>query len=219
MVADEFYQISVTLTAKLLNFSVEDSTYNKYKTCTGQILINDGQNAQLFPITAGSDMLEQLTGLVGKYITITGCVRNYRCNDIKYNVIRVYSAEEADESIVLNSVQAVCEVVGLMTKPGAHIEANVKAAQLYLLTNEKYNKHTRLNAVMFGTPDQPLTIDKLPTLGSICSIRGYLQLDKANQKIVHIENCKSTQALEGKLELVVTYIKEVNDDSRKSDNN
>lgn len=213
--AEEFYQISVMISGKLLDFNIENNSYNKYKTGTGTLLVNDGQNNQMFPITAGKELAEQLTELKGSFVEITGAVRNYRCNEEKYNVIRVYSViEKENEESPVNSVQATCEVIGLMTKQSVHANTTAKAAQVYLLTNEKYDKHTRLNAVIFGTPCMPLSLDKLPALGKLYHFKGYLQLDRANQKPVQVDS-SNTQTVEGKLELVVTGYEEVNNDSRK----
>lgn len=217
--ADNFYQISVMLSGKLLDFNIEDHNYNKYRTGTGTLLVNDGQNNQIFPITAGKELAEQLIELKGSYIELTGAVRNYRCNDEKYNVIRVYSVEAKTEDTKVNSVQAICEVIGLMAKQSTYANTNVKAAQVYLLTNEKYDKHTRLNAVIFGTQGTPLSLDKLPTLGTLYHFVGYLQLDRANQEAVKLDVGDSASAVEGKLELVITSYKEVNNDSRKGNDN
>lgn len=217
--ADNFYQISVMLSGKLLDFNIEDHNYNKYRTGTGTLLVNDGQNNQIFPITAGKELAEQLIELKGSYIELTGAVRNYRCNDEKYNVIRVYSVEAKTEDTKVNSVQAICEVIGLMAKQSTYANTNVKAAQVYLLTNEKYDKHTRLNAVIFGTQGMPLSLDKLPTLGTLYHFVGYLQLDRANQEAVKLGVDDSASAVEGKLELVITSYKEVNNDSRKGNDN
>lgn len=204
---DEFYQISVILSGKLLDFSVEDTTYNKYGTGTGNILVTDGQNFQLFPITAGKELTDKLIAARGTFVEITGAIRNYRHNDEKFNVIRVYSVEEKGENADVNSVQATCEVVGVMTKPS--VSSMVKAAQIYLLTNEKYDKHTRLNAVIFGSNNMPLLLDTLPTLGKLYNFKGYLQLDKANQKQVKLNDSEIKCASTGKLELVVTNYEEV----------
>lgn len=201
---DGFYQISIIISGRLLDFEVEDTNFNKYKTGTGKLLVYTEQTVQLFPITAGKELVEQLTKLIGSYVEITGAVRNYRCNEEKYNVIRAYSIEEKAEDTCINSVQATCEVVGLMTKPSMQNKMNVKAAQLYLLTNEKYNKHTRLNAVIFGANDKPLNIGTLPSLGSVYAFKGYLQIDKASQKTIGLSDLGIENAVAGKLEMVVT---------------
>lgn len=206
---DEFYQISIHISGKLLDFSVEDHNFNKYKTGTGRLLVFDGQTAQIFPITAGKELIDTLNASVGTYIDVSGAVRNYRCNDEKYNVIRVYSVEPTEMTNYINSVQATCEVIGLMTKPSLHAATSVKAAQLYLLTNEKYDKHTRLNAVIFGTSGTPLLLDSLPKLGGLHHFKGYLQLDRVNQQIVTINDTDYEKAAEGKIELVVTDYEEV----------
>lgn len=216
---EEFYQISIIISGKLLSYTVEDSNYNKYKTGTGKLLINDGENAQIFPITAGKELTDKLLNLVGQTVELTGAVRNYRRNDEKYNVIRVYSIEAVETDTDVNSVQATCEVIGLMTKPSLHANSSAKAAQLYLLTNEKYDKHTRLNAVIFGSATTPLSLEQLPALGKLYNFKGYLQLDRANQYTVELDNCISKTANEGKFELVVTHHEEAGYDSTESNDN
>ena len=212
---EDFYQISIIISGKLLDFTTEETTYNKYNTGTGHLLVKSEQKAQIFPITAGKDLTKQLTELVGSYVEITGAVRNYRCNEEKYNVVRVYSATKLEEDTSVNSVQATCEVVGLMTKPGSHNKASIKTAQVYLLTNEKYDKHTRLNAVIFGTNDTPLSVAALPTLGTLYTFKGYLQLDKASQKPAQLTSREIGDAVEGKIELVITDLKQTKQNEKQ----
>ena len=202
--SNNYCQILVTLVGKLLSFNIVDNTYNKYKTGTGELLISIGNQQQVITLSAGQEQITQLEQLIGHTIEITGAIRNYRQNNKKFNVVRVYSAISVEDTYnYKNQVHAECELVGLMVKSASK---ETKVIQLYFITHEKYDKHTRLNAIIFS--DSKETQNKIDTLsiGQRYEIKGYIQLNKTDCTAKKISN---TEVLQGDIEVVVSDIKQM----------
>lgn len=204
MTTNNFYQITLTLSGKLLEFKMEDNKFNKYQTGVGKLLINDGKVAQIIRITAGQEVAESLLENLNKHIKITGYIRNYRQSNKKYNIVRVYSVTPATQSIDINEVNAECKLIGVMSK-ATTCDKSIELMQLYLLTNEKYNKHTRLSAIFFKSPAETINL----SIGKIYKLNGHIQVNKINNEKETLKECLSTTAISGDLELIVNNIKEV----------
>lgn len=213
---DTYYQVLLTLSGKLIEFEVEKNTYNKYGVGKGKFLLHRNNCYEIVPITASKDMTIYLSNSVGKFLEISGTLRNYRCDDVRYNVMQVYNASNVDEDAFINSVDATCKLTGIMAKADTPTN-RTPAVQMYLLTNEKYDKHTRLSAVLFNNnKDKSAPKVELPQIGKIYKMRGYIQLNKFDRQATNIDGI---DAYTGKLEMVVRSIEEVTYDSEGLDGN
>ena len=159
----------------------------------------------IIKITANNLIISDLYALIGKNIKIEGIISNYRKDEEHYNVVKIYNVEENPTNKYINSVKATANLVGIIIK----YVNNIKATQLCLLTNEKYDKHTRLNAVIFD--EQRKDDITALSVNSTVGLLGFIQLNKENSKNVNITGCESKTALSGNLELVVSEIWKVKD--------
>ena len=208
---NNFYRIKVELSGKVLNFAMVNDTYNKYQTGTGELLINEKYMPQIIKITASNDIIKQLQNKVGEYVVLAGCIRNYRQDDQKFNVLQVYSVSDCKSEEQVNQVNATGEVISISTIKDKE-NGVLKAVQLFLLTNEKYNKHARLRAVMFNNENH--VIEKgIPEVNQIYMLNGYLQANKVAKQEREIDG-ENKLVRVGELELVFNEFSRI-DDSEK----
>ena len=209
MVTDNYCQIAITLSGILLNFSLENTQYNKYNTGTGELLICSDTSPQIIKLSSSNCMTEKLIEKINKKVELSGFIRNYRRDDERFNTVQVYSVTEVtDETHNTNEVTAQGETIGVTIIKDKIFVDSIRAIQLQLLTHEKYDKHTRLKAVIFSNANKLLSTTELPVVGKRYTITGYIQAGKLCRKPI-VVNGKQIVARTGEIELVVLSIAEI----------
>lgn len=190
---NEYYQIHITISGTLIDFKPLESAHNKYKIGLGHIKFNTGTKEHVVPVTADMILHEQLVNYIGSEIEIQGSIRNFRIDDNRFNVIKIFSIAE-HEGQAVNEVTATCKLLGLIKKKVKTVP-DTQSTVLYLLTNEKYDKHVRLTGLLFNKTSEAVA---LPEIESIKTYKGYLQASATKKADSNASN----------IELIVTRIKE-----------
>lgn len=190
----EYYQIHLTISGELTDFQLMKSDYNKYAIGFGHIKYYIGTKVHIVPIIAGEDKHKWLEANIGNIIEIRGAIRNFRKDDEHFNVIKIFDVSLHEGNTHINDVNATCKLLGMLNKP-VKTSPNAHSTVLYLLTNEKYNKHVRLTGLILNKHSD--TVVTPPTMGSISVYKGYIQTSG---------NKNSTG--ESNVELIITSIKE-----------
>lgn len=190
----EYYQIHLTISGELTDFQLIKSDYNKYAIGFGHIKYYIGTKMHTVPVIAGEDKHEWLQNNIGNIIEVRGAIRNFRRDDEHFNVIKIFDAVIHEGTTAINDVTATCKLLGILNKP-VKASPDMHSTVLYLLTNEKYNKHIRLTGLILNKRnDNAIAV---PSMGSVSVYKGFIQT--SNEK---------TPTGENNVELVITNIKE-----------